>query len=99
METHSLTRAPHRRLRRRAGIVVAALLLAAILGFALSQLGVHRIGHALTSASPGWIALALALMSLSLVLRAISWHEVVRGALPRIAVPGGPGGRGPRSGG
>jgi phosphatidyl-myo-inositol alpha-mannosyltransferase len=77
----------HRRLRRRAGIAVAAVLLAAILAFALSRLGLHRIGHALASAAPGWIALALALMSLSLALRAISWHEVLRAALPRIAIP------------
>jgi phosphatidyl-myo-inositol alpha-mannosyltransferase len=77
-------------MRRRAGIAVAALLLAGILGFALSQLGLHRIDHALASAAPGWIALALALMSLSLVLRAISWHEVLRAALPRIAIPWAP---------
>ncbi len=82
----TLTRRP-RRLKRRAGILVAALLLAAILVFALSRLGLHRIGHALASAAPGWILLALALMSLSLVLRAISWHEVLRAALPRTAIP------------
>ncbi|HSZ69954.1 MAG TPA: lysylphosphatidylglycerol synthase transmembrane domain-containing protein [Solirubrobacteraceae bacterium] len=87
METRSITRGPRRRVQRRAGIAVAAVLLAAILAFALSRLGLHRIGHALASASPGWIALALALMSLSLVLRAISWHEVLRAALPRIAIP------------
>jgi phosphatidylinositol alpha-mannosyltransferase len=66
---------------------VAAILLAAILAFALSQLGLHRVGHALASAAPGWVLLALALMSLSLLLRAISWHEVVRAALPHIAIP------------
>lgn len=80
------TRTP-RRLRRRAGLAVAALLLAAILAFALSRLGLHRVGHALASATPGWILLALALMSLSLLARAISWHEVLRAALPRIAIP------------
>jgi phosphatidylinositol alpha-mannosyltransferase len=74
-------------MRRRAGIAVAAVLLVAILAFALSQLGLHRIGRALASASPGWILLAFALMSLSLLLRAISWHEVLRAALPRIAIP------------
>ena len=90
MESKSLTRAPRRRLQRRAGIVVAAVLLAAILAFALSRLGLHRIGHALASASPGWIALALGLMSLSLLLRAASWHEVLRAALPRIPIPWAP---------
>lgn len=80
------TRTPQR-LRRRAGLLVAALLLAGILAFALSRLGLHRVGHALASATPGWVLLALALMSLSLLARAISWHEVVRAALPKIAIP------------
>ncbi len=76
-----------RRLRRRAGLIVAALLLAGILAFALWRLGLHRVGHALASATPGWVLLALALMSLSLLSRAVSWHEVLRAALPRIAIP------------
>ncbi len=80
------TRTP-RRLRRRASLIVAALLLAGILAFALSHLGLHRVGHALASATPGWVLLALALMSLSLLSRAVSWHEVLRAALPRIAIP------------
>jgi phosphatidyl-myo-inositol alpha-mannosyltransferase len=71
------------RLRRRAAVSVAVVLLVGILVFALSRLGLHRIGHALASATPGWILLALALMALSLLLRAVSWHEVLRAALPR----------------
>jgi phosphatidylinositol alpha-mannosyltransferase len=74
------------RLRRRAAAVVAVLLLAGILAFALSRLGLHRIGSALASARPGWIVLALALMGLSLLLRAVSWHEVLRAALPSIPI-------------
>ncbi|HVR05034.1 MAG TPA: lysylphosphatidylglycerol synthase transmembrane domain-containing protein [Solirubrobacteraceae bacterium] len=79
------TRAP-RRLRRRAGILVAALLLVAIVAFALYQLGLHRIAHALTSATPGWVLLAFALMSLAMLARAVSWHEVIRAALPHTAI-------------
>jgi phosphatidyl-myo-inositol alpha-mannosyltransferase len=74
------------RLKRRVGVVVALVLLVGILAFALSRLGPHRIGHALASASPGWILLALALMGLSLLLRAASWHEVLRAALPRMRI-------------
>jgi len=70
------------RIARRTGVVVAALVLAGILAFALSRLGLHRIGSALVSASPGWVVLALALMMLSMLLRAVSWHEVLRAALP-----------------
>jgi phosphatidylinositol alpha-mannosyltransferase len=71
----------------RAGIVGAAILLAGVVAFALSRLGFHRIGHALITASPGWIVLAFALMALSLVLRAASWHETLRAALPETPIP------------
>jgi phosphatidyl-myo-inositol alpha-mannosyltransferase len=74
-----------RRLRldwRHAGILLAALLVAGLVIFALSRLGLHRVGHALITASPGWIALALLLMGASLVLRSVSWYEILRAALP-----------------
>jgi phosphatidylinositol alpha-mannosyltransferase len=68
--------------RRRLWIVVVAILMAAIFALAISQLGVHKVLHSLGSARPGWIAAALALMMLSLVVRAISWHEILHAALP-----------------
>lgn len=81
-------RSPRRWIRhRRAGVIVAAVLLAGLLAFALSRLGLHRIGHALVTASPGWIALAFVLMASSLVLRSISWHEVLCAALPDTHIP------------
>jgi phosphatidylinositol alpha-mannosyltransferase len=71
---------------RRTGLIVAAILLAGLLAFALSRLGLHRIGHALITASPGWVALAFVLMACSLVLRSVSWHEVLRAALPETPI-------------
>lgn len=68
--------------RRRAGAVATMVLLAALVVFALSRLDLQRIGHALITATPGWIALALLLMACSLLLRSISWHETLRAALP-----------------
>jgi phosphatidylinositol alpha-mannosyltransferase len=68
-------------------VIVAAVLLAALLAFALSRLGLHRIGDALVTAKPGWVALAFLLMGLSLVLRSISWHETLRAALPQTRIP------------
>src|SRR5438552_4163126 len=70
------------RRRRRAGAALAALLLAGLVAFALSQLGLPRIWHALITASPGWIAVALVLMGLSLFMRSLSWHQTLRAALP-----------------
>jgi phosphatidylinositol alpha-mannosyltransferase len=66
---------------------VAALLVVAVTAFAISRLDVHRFGHALLTASPGWIALAFLLMALSLVLRSASWHQVLRAALPHVEMP------------
>ncbi|HEX3909368.1 MAG TPA: lysylphosphatidylglycerol synthase transmembrane domain-containing protein [Solirubrobacteraceae bacterium] len=81
-------RSPRRWIKhRRAGLLVAAVLLAGLLAFALSRLGLHRIGHALVTASPGWVALAFVLMAGSLVLRSISWHQVLRAALPETPIP------------
>lgn len=68
------------------GIAIVLALLIALIAFALSRLSLHHVGHALISASPGWILLALALMALSLVLRAVSWHETLRAALPEARV-------------
>jgi phosphatidylinositol alpha-mannosyltransferase len=73
------------RIGRPAGIV-AAILLAALVVFALSRLEWSRIGHALITATPGWVALALVLMALSLLLRSASWHETLRAALGETQV-------------
>jgi phosphatidyl-myo-inositol alpha-mannosyltransferase len=68
------------------GVLAAALLVIGLVAFALSQLNLGRVGHALISATPGWIVLALGLMGLSLVMRSISWHEVLRAALPDMEI-------------
>jgi phosphatidylinositol alpha-mannosyltransferase len=78
-ENRSARRRP--RTGRRTGITLAAILLGGLLVFALSRLDWSRIGHALITATPGWVALALVLMALSLLLRSASWHETLRAAL------------------
>ena len=81
--------APPRRRRRalrRGAIVVGVLLLAGALAFGLSRLDLQRIGHALITATPGWIALAIVLMGSSLVMRSVSWHETLRAALPGVRI-------------
>lgn len=74
------------RTARRAGLVAAALLLAALLAFVLTRLNLPHVAHALISASPGWLVLALVLMMLSLLARAASWQAVLRAALPDARV-------------
>ncbi len=79
-----------RRALRRGGVVLGAILLAALVVFALSRLELQRAGHALVTASPGWIALALALMSLAMLMRSVSWHQALRAALPDTPMPWAP---------
>jgi phosphatidyl-myo-inositol alpha-mannosyltransferase len=67
-------------------MLALALLLAGLVVFAVSRLDLHGIGHALTTAKPGWIALAVVLMMLSLFMRACSWHQALRAALPDTTI-------------
>jgi phosphatidylinositol alpha-mannosyltransferase len=79
-----------RPVRRRVGIAVAVIALAGLVAFALSRLELQRAGHALVTASPGWIALALVLMSLAMLMRSVSWQQTLRAALPDTPTPWGP---------
>jgi len=75
-----------RRGRRGAGIALLALLMAGLVAFALTRLNLSHVGHALINANPAWIALAVVLMALSLVLRSVSWYETLRAALPESVI-------------
>jgi phosphatidylinositol alpha-mannosyltransferase len=77
----SATPTRHRTVRRVA-VVAGAVALAALLLYALSRLNLQRVGHALISASPGWLVLAFVLMMLSLLARSVSWQAILRAALP-----------------
>ena len=71
--------------RRVAGVVAIAA--GAGLGWmALQRIGIHRIGDALLAATPTWVLLAFGLMCASMLLRAESWHAVLRSALPGVRV-------------
>jgi phosphatidyl-myo-inositol alpha-mannosyltransferase len=74
---------------RRVGVVLVVIVLAGLVAFALSRLELQRVGHALVTASPGWIVLSLALMSLAMLMRSISWHQTLRAALPDTPLPWG----------
>ena len=68
---------------RRAALVAVSLggLLLAVL--ALNKIGIANITSALLNSSPAFVLLALAIMCLSMVFRAISWHAILTAALPR----------------
>ena len=49
---------------------------------AVQHIGLSRIGDALVRSSPPWVLLGLALMCASMLLRAVSWHAILKAALP-----------------
>jgi phosphatidylinositol alpha-mannosyltransferase len=77
---------PAARLLRRAGIGCAALVAVLLAGFGLQRIGIQRIGESLLAAAPTWVLVALGLMCLSMVLRGIAWHAILRAALPHARV-------------
>jgi phosphatidylinositol alpha-mannosyltransferase len=71
---------------RRAGMAcvsVGALLLAYK---ALSTIGLANIAHALVASSPSFVILGLGVMCAAMALRAVSWHAILRAALPNARV-------------
>jgi phosphatidylinositol alpha-mannosyltransferase len=85
-----LTAPPGAARRRRLAVLAGLALVAGLAAFGISRLDFSRIGHALISATPGWIVLALVLMALSLVLRSVSWYQTLRAALPDAPIARAP---------
>jgi phosphatidylinositol alpha-mannosyltransferase len=77
-----------RRIVRKGALVALSIAGLALAAWALSRIGLSRIGYALLSVSAPWGLVALALMCLSMVLRAEAWYAVLRaaGAEPSRAV-------------
>ncbi len=71
---------------RRAAVLLAGGAGVALAFFALSRIGISRIGDSLVASSPPWVLAALGLMCLSMVMRAVSWHAILRAALPGTVV-------------
>ena len=69
-------------LLRRGAIGLAALGAAGGAYLALDRIGVDRVGHTLVTSSPTWVLVGLALMCASMVFRAVSWHAILKAALP-----------------
>jgi phosphatidylinositol alpha-mannosyltransferase len=67
---------------RRLVMLAVAALTAWFTVIAFQRIGLDRIGATLLDSSPSWVLLGLALMGVSMVLRAFSWHAILRAALP-----------------
>jgi phosphatidyl-myo-inositol alpha-mannosyltransferase len=74
------------RYARRLAAVAASLSAAGLGWMALQRIGIQSIGDAVMAATPTWVLLAFGLMCASMLLRAESWHAVLRSALPGTRV-------------
>ena len=86
LETDPTAARPAVAAARRIGMVVLAVLGVGLAGLALERIGVHRIVLSLLQSSPTWVLAGLGVMCLSMVLRAVSWHAILRAAMPGVPV-------------
>ncbi|MEA2430739.1 MAG: phosphatidyl-myo-inositol alpha-mannosyltransferase, partial [Thermoleophilaceae bacterium] len=74
------------RLVRRGAVLGGAVGGVGLAALALQRIGIASIGNALLGAQAFWVCFALALMCSSMLLRAESWHAILRAALPGVRV-------------
>ena len=68
--------------RRVAMLAFAALALAGTV-LAFRRIGVHEIAVALLDSSPPWVLAGLGVMCVSMAVRAVAWHAILKAAIPR----------------
>ena len=70
------------RLARRAAPLAGVAAAAGGALLALQHIGWDAVAESVIASSPAWAVLAVALMVASMVLRAVSWHAILKAALP-----------------
>jgi phosphatidylinositol alpha-mannosyltransferase len=74
------------RVLRRGAVVGGAIGGVGLAALALQRIGIQSIGDALLGVHAVWVVFAFALMCCSMLLRAESWHAILRAALPGVRV-------------
>ncbi len=75
-------RARIRSAARRTALLLAAAVTIGLAAVALEKIGVDRVISSLLQSSPAWVLAAIGVMSLSMLLRSVSWHAILLAALP-----------------
>jgi phosphatidyl-myo-inositol alpha-mannosyltransferase len=68
--------------RRAAMLAFAALALVGTF-LAFRRIGMHQIVLALLDSSPAWVLVGLGVMCAAMAVRAVSWHAILKAAIPR----------------
>lgn len=86
-ETTDKDRTAKRRTLVRRGLIATGAVATVGLGaMALQRIGLDSIGNSLLRSSPVWVLLSLGVMVLSMGFRAISWHAILRAAIPDAVI-------------
>ncbi len=76
-------RGPLVKAARRAALAIVSCVGVLLAVLALQKIGVGHVTAALINSSPAYVVLGLGLMCSAMVLRAFSWHAILRAAIPR----------------
>jgi phosphatidyl-myo-inositol alpha-mannosyltransferase len=79
-------RSPVARAARRGGMALVSVGAVLLAYKALSTIGMGNIAQALVASSPSFVILGLGVMCAAMALRAVSWHAILRAALPKARV-------------
>ncbi len=79
-------RRPGVALARRAAMACVSLAAVVLAWLALSKIGVGHVVTDLVNSSPTFVLLGLVLMCGAMVMRAVSWHAILKAALPRSLI-------------
>ncbi len=71
---------------RRIGVLLAVLAVVFLVYKALKSIGITSITTSLVNSSPSYVVLALVVMCLAMMMRAVSWWAILKAALPRAHV-------------
>jgi phosphatidylinositol alpha-mannosyltransferase len=71
---------------RRVALAVSAIVGLFLAFLALKRVGVDNVVTTLVHSSPIWVLVALGLFSTSMILRSVSWFQIVRAALPESPI-------------
>jgi len=77
---------PTVRVARKAAVVGGAIAGVGLSYMALQRIGTEQIVDSLVAATPVWVLVSLALMCLSMLVRAEAWTAILRAALPDARV-------------
>jgi phosphatidylinositol alpha-mannosyltransferase len=71
---------------RRGGALALTLGVIYVAYKALQTIGIGKIGTTLINSTPSYVVAGLVVMCLAMAMRAVSWHAILKAALPRSGV-------------